>query len=197
MPMEVKAIFQLFHVVAAVFMAAPLYALIITGERARFPVPMNFNTDRYLENLLKNQPLRCYVYLGTVLVTGLVLISTDGFDWSALVLNSSLVIKLVAFLLLVGLLSYVHFSIQPQIEKLMGPGNAGAPIPEAVRPRIAALRFRRRRLAAVCLFLVLTAVIMGLRVLSGYSIYLALVFIVLAALFAWRTFKAIVPYGWI
>ncbi len=60
MPTELRAAMMLLHLIATLFMAAPLYALISVNERARFTVPPNYNTDRYLENLIKRQPIRCY-----------------------------------------------------------------------------------------------------------------------------------------
>lgn len=53
MPTEARAVVLLLHLVAMLFMAAPLYALITVNERARFAVPPNYNTDRYLENVIK------------------------------------------------------------------------------------------------------------------------------------------------
>ena len=70
---EVYIVVLLLHLVAMLFMAAPLYALLAVGERGRFTIPPNYNTDRYLGNILKNQPLLCYGYLAVILVTGVLL----------------------------------------------------------------------------------------------------------------------------
>jgi len=115
---------SLMHLIAALFMAAPLYMLIMVNERARFAVPPGYNTDRYMENIIKGQPIRCYTYLAVVLITGLLLTGLDGWGWRALV------------------------------------GN------------------------------------MGVRVTFGYSLWLALVLLVVAALFAYRVFKTPLAYGW-
>ncbi len=102
------------------FMAAPLYGLLAANERTRFAVPPGYNTDRYLENILKNQPLRCYGYLAAILVPGILLtVNRPSFAPDPIWTNWALIAKLAAFSLIVGLLSYVHFGIQPHIERIL------------------------------------------------------------------------------
>src|SRR3972149_4639038 len=93
---EVYAVVLLFHLLAMLFMAAPLYMLVIVNERARFTVPASYNTDRYMENIIKRQPMRCYAYLAVITVTGILLTWNKGVwtDWA-------LIIKLVVTVLLV------------------------------------------------------------------------------------------------
>ncbi|MFC2021673.1 hypothetical protein ACFLTR_00435 [Chloroflexota bacterium] len=192
MPTEVYIVVLLFHLIATLFMAAPLYALLAVGERGRFTIPPNYNTDRYLENILKNQPIRCYAYLAVILVTGILLTWARGWMWA----DWALITKLVAFALLAGLLSYVHFTIQPHIESILTGWKPGEEISPEKRTTFLAWRGRRKRLAGICLFLVLTSLIMGLRVTLGYAPWLAAVFVVAAALFAWRVYRTPVRFGW-
>ncbi len=190
--MELRPVIMLLHLVAMLFMAAPLYMLVIVNERARFGMPPNYNTDRYLENIIKGQPIRCYAYLAVILATGILLTWARGWvlaDWA-------LIAKVVAFALLVGLLSYIHFYIQPRIERILASCKPGEEIDTKQRPNLLAWRSRRKRLSAICLFLVLTAVIMGVRMTWGYAPWLASVFVVLAALFAWRVYRAPIRFGW-
>lgn len=190
---EVRVVMLLLHLVAMLFMAAPLYALITVNERARFAVPPNYNTDRYLENVIKNQPVRCYAYLSVILVTGILLTWARGWVWA----DWALIAKLVVFALLTGLLSYVHFNIQPRIEAIMDRCKPGEEVAAADKPTLLAWRMRRKRLAATCLFLVLTGLIMGVRLTWGYAPWLAAVFMVAAALFAWRVYRTPVRLGWV
>lgn len=192
MSLEVYVVVLLFHLLAMLFMAAPLYALLAVGERGRFAVPPNYNTDRYLENILKSQPVRCYAYLAVILVTGILLTWYKGWIWT----DWALIIKLAAFAMLVSLLSYVHFTIQPNIERILNGWKPGEEVPADKRPTFLAWRSRRKRLAAICLFLVLTALIMGVRLTLVYAPWLAVLFIVLAALFAWRVYRTPVRLGW-
>ncbi len=192
MSLELYIVVLLFHLVATLFMAAPLYALLAVGERGRFTVPPNYNTDRYLENILKSQPIRCYAYLAVILVTGILLTWSKGWIWT----DPALIAKLVAFTALTWLLSYVHFVIQPHIETILTGWKPGEEVPADKKPIFLAWRGRRKRLAAICLFLVLTSLIMGLMVTWGYAPWLAAVFVVAAALFAWRVYRTPVRLGW-
>jgi hypothetical protein len=193
MPLEVKAVVMLLHLVAMLFMAAPLYALLAVNERGRFAVPPNYNTDRYLENILKNQPLRCYAYLAVILITGVLLTWARGWIWT----DWALIVKLVVTAALTGLLSYVHFTIQPHIESILTGWNPGEEVPPEKKQLFLAWRGRRKRLAGICLFLVLTGLIMGIRVTFSYTPwYVVAVFVVAAALFAWRVYRKPVRFGW-
>jgi len=193
MPLEARVVIMLLHLVAMLFMAAPLYMLIIVNERARFAVPPGYNTDRYLENIIKGQPIRCYAYLAVILVTGILLTWARGWIW----MDWALLAKLVAFALLVGLLSYVHFNIQPRIERILAGCKSGEEVAVEKRPTFLAWRSRRKRLAGICLFLVLTSLIMGLRLTLPYAPWLVAVFMIAAALFAWRVYRSPIRFGWI
>ncbi len=192
MPLEVRAVVLLLHLIAMLFMAAPLYALITVNERARFTVPPNYNTDRYLENVIKRQPIRCYAYLAVIVVTGILLTWARGWIWT----DWALIAKLVASTAIGFLLSYVHIGIQPHIESIMNKLKPGEEVSAEDKPILLAWRSRRKRLAGICLFLVLTALIMGVRVTWGYAPWLAAVFMVAAALFAWRVYRTPVRLGW-
>lgn len=174
-------------------MAAPLYALIAVNERARFNVPPGYDTDRYLENLIKHQPMRCYAYLAVILVTGIFLVWSRGWAWA----DWALIIKLLVFAALATLLSYVHFGIQPNVESIINKYKAGEEVSADDRPVLVKWRSRRKRLAAICLFLVLSSLIMGVRVTMNYAPWLVVVFLVAAAFFCWRAYKNPVRMGWI
>ena len=192
MPTEVRAVMMLLHLIAMLFMAAPLYALISVNERARFTVPPNYNTDRYLENLIKRQPIRCYAYLAVLFITGILLTWARGWIW----LDWALIAKLVASTTMGFLLSYVHFNIQPHIESILDKLKPGEEVSAEDRATLMFWRSRRKRLAGICLFLVLTALIMGVRITWGYAPWLAAVFMVGAALFSWRVYRTPVRLGW-
>ena len=189
---EVYVIVLFFHLLSMLFMAAPLYMLVIVNERARFAVPAGYNTDRYMENIIKNQPVRCYAFLGVITVTGILLTLNKGWIWT----DWALITKLVVTALLFFLLSYVHKGIQPQIEAILSKVKPGEELPASERPTLVCWRIRRKRLSATCLFLVLTAMIMGLRVTYGYAPWLVIVFVMGAALFAWRAYRVPVRFGW-
>ncbi|MBI3961180.1 MAG: hypothetical protein HY335_00390, partial [Deinococcus sp.] len=80
------------HVLTVVFMAAPLYNLVVVNERLRFG-KAPFAVDRYFENLIKSNALRCFVFQATALVTGILLILLLGQPLSVLFTNGILLAK--------------------------------------------------------------------------------------------------------
>ncbi|MBI2857688.1 MAG: hypothetical protein HYX90_01310 [Chloroflexi bacterium] len=194
---EWRALLLVIHLLSTLAMAAPLYILVIVNERALFGGPLNYQTDRFMENIIRHNAVRCFVFQGTMLASGLALTWVSGYGWGALFTAPALIVKWVALLALMGLLSYIHFSLQPRIETLMDQVKADSPVPADIAPRIGALRRQRKKFSGVCLFLVLTALIMGLKVTFNYNVYLAIGLIVIAGIYAWRVYRKPVRLGWI
>jgi hypothetical protein len=193
---EWRSIILVIHLISTLFMAAPLYMLIIVNERARFGVPPGYNTDRYMENIIKRQPIRCYAYLTVILITGLLLIRINDLEWTSLISDWTLLIKIVAFILLTSFLSFIHFGVQPKIETILLTVKPDGLIPEEMRPKLIAFRMRRKKFSGGCLFLVLTSLLAGARLTLGLSPITFLIFICLSALFAWRAYKVPLTRGW-
>jgi len=193
---EWRSIILVIHLVSTLFMAAPLYMLIIVNERAKFGLPPGYNTDRYMENIIKRQPVRCYAYLVVILITGLLLIWVTGLGWISLFSDWTLAIKVGAFILLTSFLSYIHFGLQPKIETILSALKPDGLLPEEVKPKLVFLRMRRKKFSGVCLFLVLTSLLAGARLTLGLSTLVFFIFIIFSALFAWRAYKVPLPRGW-
>jgi len=188
-------VMKFLHVLTVVFMAAPLYNLIVVNERVRFgkaPAAV----DRYFENLIRGNAIRCYVFQLTALATGILLIPIGGEAWQALFTNWVLLMKFLLLLVLAALLSWVTFGIQPRIDGLLSQVQ-GETIPAEIAQRITPLRGLRKRLAATCLFLVIVSVLLGLQVFSRFNPVVTVGLILLAALFAWRVYRTPIPYGWV
>ena len=183
------------HILGVVFMSVPLYNLVLVNERALLGPGMVYAVDRYMENLIRKSALRCYVFQATVLVTGLLLTHLE-LGLSSLFTEWVLTAKTFLLLALMGLLSYIHFSVQPRIEQLLGQVQ-GDPVPQEIAAALRPLRVRRKQLAGVCLFLVVTAVILGLQVFEAFNPWLTAGLTALAALFAWRVYKTPIRFGWI
>ena len=194
---EWRAILLVIHLLSTLAMAAPLYMLVIVNERALFGGSLNYQTDRFMENIIRHNAVRCFVFQGTMLASGLALTYVSGYGWGSLLTMPSLIVKWVALLVLVSLLSYIHFSLQPRIEALMNQVKPDSPVPADVAPKIGALRRQRKKLSGACLFLVLTALIMGLKVTFNYNVYLAIGLIIVAGVYAWRVYRKPVRLGWI
>jgi hypothetical protein len=173
-------------------MAAPLYLLIVSNERGRLGPPLNFRVERYMENIIKGQPRRCYVYLIVLLLTGLGL---RGFNLNFILANWALVLKTVLLIALFGLITYVHTQIQPRLESLLEkvPESDGAQ--EDVAKEIMALRIKRKKIGSVCLFIVLTTVALGVSLVSMMSTQLIVILVAFAAIFTYRVYTSLLPFG--
>ena len=183
------------HILTVVFMAAPLYNLIVVNERLRFG-KAPYAVDRYFENLIKTNAIRCFVFQLTAFVTGILLIPLGGQPLSALFTNRILLAKFLLLIVLSVLLSYVHLGVQPRIEALLGQVQ-GSEIQGEILQQIVPWRVRRKKLAGVCLFFVITLVLLGLQVFSRFDPLTTGVLLMLAAVFSWRVYKSPIPYGWI
>ena len=188
----------LVHLLSTLMMAAPFYMLVIVNERGRFGAPLGYFTDRYMENIIRNNAVRCFIFQGTMAASGLGLIHVASWrSWSDLATEPAMVIKWVALLTMVSLLSYIHFNLQPRVEALINQLKPDEAAPAEIGPQLRGLRLRRKRFSGVCLFLVLTALIMGLKATFFYDPYVAGIFVAVAALYAWRAYRKPVPLGWI
>ena len=183
------------HILAVVFMAAPLYNLIVVNERLRFG-KAPYAVDRYFENLIKTNAVRCFAFQATAFLTGILLIPLSGQPLSVLFTNQILLAKFLLLVTLSILLSYVHLGIQPQIEALLSQVQ-GPEIQAEIAKQIGPWRVRRKKLAGVCLFFVITLVLLGLQVYGRFDLLLTGLLLALAALFSWRVYKTPIPYGWI
>ncbi|MFQ5905751.1 MAG: hypothetical protein ACE5JA_04185 [bacterium] len=192
------SVLRFLHVLAVVFMAWPLYALISVNERVRLGAPVGSDADTYMESIIKGQTRRCYVFQLTAAASGLVLLTLNGMGLSAVLFNWVVASKTLLLIAVIFLLSHVHKSLQPRIDALFsGVQTSRENIPDETLSRIGALRSRRKKLAGLCLFLVITIIILGVQVYNPFHPVLTLVLLVLAALFAWRAYRGPIKYGWI
>ncbi len=192
--MSLYDLLKFLHILTVVFMAAPLYNLVVVNERVKFG-KAHIQVDRYFENLIRGNAARCYVFQATALVTGVILVSLAG-SWLSLVTNWVLLAKLIILLILTALLSVVTFSLQPRIDGLLAQVTGDA-IPQEIAAQLGPIRLRRKRLAATCLFLVISTVLLGLQVSVPFGAPLNALLLLLAAVFAWRVYRTPIPYGWL
>ncbi len=190
-------VLKFLHVMSFVFMSVPLFNLIVVNERGKFGPGIVYHADRYMENIIRGGAPRCFVFQSTVLVTGLLLLVLGDLGIAALWSSWVILTKMLLLFTLVGLLSYVHFGLQPKIEAGLADVKPGEPVPEGVAAQIKPYRVRRKTLASVCLFLVITIIILGLQVYAQFKPLLTVGLVALAALFAWRVNRTAVRFGWV
>lgn len=188
------AIFLVLHVLTAILMAWPVYALVAVNQRARLGPPLGDRVDVYLESVIRNRTVPCFVFQGTALATGLALVVLRGLSPAVLFTNPVLGAKLALLVLIGGLLTYVHVGIQPRIDALFA--EAPTPIPTELASRITALRLRRKRIASACMFVVLTVAMLGVQVWAPFPAWVSVLLLLAIASFTWRSYKTVTPYGW-
>jgi len=183
------------HVISFVFMSVPLFNLIVVNERALLKVSFNYYADRYMENIIKHGAYRCYVFQLTVLISGiLLLIVGPGIEvlWS----NWIVLVKTLLLFILMGLLSYVHFKLQPKIESYLAGISPTTEVPENLVMQMKPYRVLRKWLATFCLFLVITSIILGIQVYAPFNSILTVALIAFAGLFSVNVNKTLIRFGW-
>ena len=185
------------HVMGFVFMSTPLFNLIVVNERALMGPSFNYYSDRYMENIIKHGAIRCYVFQCTVLISGVLMIIFGPLGIEALWKSWIVMAKTIILFTMMGLLSYVHFSLQSKIESLMSKIGPEDPVPDDFSAQLKPYRVRRKRLATFCLFLVITTIILGLQIVYIFSPILTIILIGVGMLFAWRVNKTLIRFGWI
>lgn len=188
-------ILRVVHILTAILMAWPAYALVAVNQRGRLGPPLGDRADLYMENIIKNRVVPCYVFQATALVTGLALVFTRGLGLEALVTNWVLGLKFLLLLAIGGLLSAVTFYFQPRIDALFAKKGEGK-IAEADAVQIRTLRTRRKQLSSLCLFCVLTAAMLGVQVGAPFPLWLTGVLLIAIAAFTWRAYSTVTAWGW-
>ncbi|MBW8009633.1 MAG: hypothetical protein FVQ83_00135 [Chloroflexi bacterium] len=188
-------ILRFIHIITAILMAWPFYALVSVNQRARLGPPLGDRADIFIENIIKNRTIPCFVFQGTALVSGILLMFERGMGLSDLFTNPALGLKFFLLLLIGSLLTYVHTSLQPKIDGLFA--EAGSPIPQDIAAKIGALRARRKGVASICMFVVLTIAMLGAQVLITFPLWLNALLVAAILAFTWRAYNSTTPYGWV
>lgn len=183
------------HVITAILMVWPFYALVSVNQRIRLGPPLGDRVDVYLEALVRNREVPCFVFQVTAFLTGVALVLVSGFSLSALLSNPILAAKLLLLALIGVLLAYAHHGLQPRIDALFA--QAAQSGPGEVAGQINALRLRRKRLASVCMFAVLTMSMLGVQAWTAFPLWLTGVLVAALALFTWRAYSSVMPFGWL
>ena len=190
-------ILKFLHVMSFVFMSVPLFNLIVVNERALFGPSFNYYADRYMENIILHGANRCFVFQSTVLISGLLLLIFGDLGIEYLWTNWVVLLKTIGLFALMGMLSYVHFYLQPKIEKIMATIGPESEIPEDFAAQLKPYRVRRKKMATFCLFLVITIIILGMQVYTAFDPIVTVSLIILAGLFSWHVSKTLIRFGWV
>ena len=189
-------ILKVIHILTAVLMAWPYYALVLVNQRARLGAPLGDRADIYMENIIRNRTIPCFVFQVTALVTGLALVQMR-WGLGVLLTNPILFAKFSLLIFIMLLLLFVHFVLQPKIDNLFAQQKGNFPIPPDIASQIITFRIRRKRMASVCMFTVLVIVMLGSQVYTVIPDWLNAVLVLCIAAFTWRTYKSTTSLGWL
>lgn len=192
---DVVLVLRVLHILTAILMAWPFYALVAVNQRAGFGPPVGDRLDTYVEGLVRSRVVPCFVLQATVMGTGLALILVQGLGFGVLLEDLALGAKFLLLIFIAGLLGYVHVTLQPKIDALFAASPDG-PVSSEVAEVIAGLRLRRKRMASVCLFSVLTMAMLGVQSGVATEPWLTVTMLAALALFTYRAYTSTTPYGW-
>jgi hypothetical protein len=99
-------------------------------------------------------------------------------------------LKLLLLLIVAALLTYVHTTLQPQIDALFARAG-GQLVPQELGQQITKFRLRRKRMASVCLFVVLTAAMLGVQAWAPFPYWLTIVLVIGIATLARRAYSGV------
>lgn len=185
------------HVMSFVFMSVPLFNLIVVNERVLLGTNFNYYADRYMENIIGHGASRCFVFQTTVFVTGILLLIIGGLGIEELWSSWVIIAKVILLFTLMLMLSFIHFRLQPKIEEQMSTLEPDSEIPEGFAARLKPFRVLRKQMATVCLFLVITIIILGMQVYSTFGLTVDIILIILAGLFSLHVSKSLIRFGWV
>lgn len=186
------------HIVTAMTMAWPYYALAAVNQRVALGPPLGDRADRYMENILKNRTTACFSFQATVLISGLLLIWARVSDGQATAgdyfADWAIDAKIAILVVMVVMLMWVYLKIQPQVDALFGDYGE---LSDDAKKKIGALRLRRKRMASGCMFFSFAAAILGVESVAGFPGWLTAVLLVAAAAWVWRSYSSRTAFGWV
>ena len=194
---DLYEVLRFLHFMSFVFMTIPLFNLIVVNERAALGTSFNYATDRYMENIIRNGASRCFVFQATVMITGTLLLIFGDLGIEALWTNWAVLAKAILLVVLMSLLSHVHFNLQPKIESFLAELDPDSEVPADFGQKLKPYRVQRKWLATFCLFLVITIIILGMQVYSSFNPIITVILIAAAGLFSWKVNRTLIRFGWI
>ena len=195
---DTTSFLHVLHIAAAMLMAWPYYALAAVNQRIKLGPPLGDRTDRYMENILKNRPTACFVFQFTILIGGFLLmwarVNEGRYDAGDFASNWVVIVKILILFLMMVMLAWVRFVVQPEIDGLFGDFED---ISDDARARIAALRLRRKQMSTGCMFAAFTAAMLGVQTYARFPEWLTVLLLALIALWAFRSYKSETTFGWV
>ena len=190
-------ILRFVHVISFVFMCVLLFNLIVANERVLLGISFNYNADRHLENIINNGFNWCYIFQATTLITGLLLLLLGDIGLEGLWNDWVIFSKTIILIILMVTVSYVHFKLQPKIESFLAAITTDSEVPGTLFIKLKPYRLLRKWITAFYLFLVISAIVLGIQVYATFNPLLTIILVAASALFSLTADKILLRFGWI
>ena len=185
------------HVISFVFMCVLLFNLIVANERVMHGISFNYEADDHLENIIKNGFNWCYIFQAITLITGILLLLLGNIGLQGLWNDWIVITKTIILIVLMGTVSYVHFKLQPKIEAFLAAISADDKVSGSVYLKLKPYRLLRKWITAFYLFLVISAIVLGIQVYATFNPILTIILIAISGLFSLTADKILLRFGWI
>lgn len=185
------------HVISFVFMCVLLFNLIVANERVMLGISFNYEADSHLENIIKNGFNWCYTFQATTLITGILLLLLGNIGLQGLWNDWIVITKTIILIVLMGTVSYVHFKLQPKIESFLSVIKTDRELPDSIFLKLKPYRLVRKWITAFYLFLVISAIVLGIQVYAPFNPLLTIILIAISGLFSLRADRILLRFGWI
>lgn len=188
---------RFFHVISFVFMCVLLFNLIVANERILRGISFNYDADHHMESIIKNGVLWCYINQATTLITGILLLVLGDIGIEALWNDWIILSKTIILFILMGTISYMQFKLQPKIESFLNVISTGSEVPDSYLIKLKPYRVLRKWMTSFYLFLVISAIVLGIQVYATFNPTLTIILIGLTLVFSLFADKIFIRFGWI
>ncbi len=188
---------RFFHVISFVFMCVLLFNLIVANQRILLGVSFNYQADSHLESIIKNGLNWCYIFQIFILITGILLLVFSSLGIEGLWKDWVVLTKTIILIILMITITFVQFKLQPKIESFLTNLSSGSDIPDELVLKLKPYRVARKWMTTAYLFLIISAIVLGIQVYATFNPILTIILIALAALFSVKADKILIRFGWI
>ena len=188
---------RFFHVISFVFMCVLLFNLIVANERVLLGLSFNYEADRHLETIIKNGFNWCYIFQSAIFITGIFLLVFGRLGIEGLWKDWIVLTKTIILMVLMGAITFVQFKLQPKIASFLADISSGTEIPDSLILKLKPYRLLRKWMTTIYLFLIISAIVLGIQVYDIFNPVLTAILIAIAGLFSIKADKIFIRFGWI
>jgi len=190
-------ILRFLHVISFVFMCVLLFNLIVANQRVLLGLSFNYEADQHLETIIKSGFNWCYIFQSAIMITGILLLVFGNLGIEGLWKDWIVLTKTIILVVLMGAITFVQFKLQPKIESFLNALTSGSKIPDDLYLILKPYRILRKWMTTIYLFLIISAIVLGIQVYAIFNPALTVILIVAAGLFSLKADKIFIRFGWI